>query len=153
MSAINEKLAFAARLKLALRRSAKSVETPAELALQFNLRHQENITPQAAQKWLTGLSKPTADKIETLAKWLRVSAHWLNYGNPESKPVASEKPVADLDTPLSFSELSDEERALLSRFRTLTVARQTLVQDLVVEFALEQEAWPDFDATPPATKP
>src|SRR5690242_15695098 len=80
---------FSKRLKLALSRSPKAIDTAAELALQFNLRHPKApITPQAAQKWLSGLAKPTSDKIETLATWLNVSTHWLQFGtSPEKRKV------------------------------------------------------------------
>jgi len=148
---MNEKQAFAERLKLALRRSVKPVETPAELALKFNLQHHESITPQAAQKWLSGQAKPTVDKIETLAKWLRVSPHWLNYGDPDPKPADEKHPNENLV--VSAKELSAEEAALIGRFRTLTATRRTLIQDLVVEFALEQEVWPKSDLDNPALKP
>lgn len=48
---LSEKTAFAERLKLALTRSSKKIETATELALQFNLRHPNDpVTQQAVQK-------------------------------------------------------------------------------------------------------
>ncbi|OYZ84678.1 MAG: hypothetical protein B7Y03_02415 [Polaromonas sp. 24-62-144] len=80
---VDDKKAFAERLKTALKRLPKSIETATELAHQFNLKHQnEPITPQAAQKWLQGTAFPTTDKLQTLADWLNVSAHWLKNGTP-----------------------------------------------------------------------
>ena len=71
MTQPDEKQAFSLRLKQALKRSAKKIDTPTELALQFNLRHQnDSITVQAAQKWMTGKARPAVDKIETLAAML-----------------------------------------------------------------------------------
>ena len=88
----NEKHEFAERLKVALKRTPKSIQTATQLAHEFNLRHiNEPITPQAAQKWLAGTAKPTADKLQTLADWLNVSAHWLRNGPP---PTAPKKPTA-----------------------------------------------------------
>lgn len=85
---LSEKAAFAERLKLALTRSRKKIHSPNELALQFNLRHSNSsISPQAAQKWLAGTACPTSDKIETLAHWLGVSAHWLRFGSPAANDV------------------------------------------------------------------
>lgn len=79
----DEKLEFSRRLTLVLKRSKKPVNGAMELAPQFNLRHPNNpITSQSAHKWLMGKARPTADKIEMLASWLSVSAHWLRYRSP-----------------------------------------------------------------------
>lgn len=141
---LDEKKAFSERLKLALRRSFKTVHTPSELALQFNLRNdtQEDgtVTPQAAQKWLTGKAKPTADKIQILADWLGVSAHWLSYGEPDARPEGQSDRAMASDE--SITDLPEAEVELLSRFRRLSPVRQQLVRDLVIELALDQEVWP-----------
>jgi len=139
----DEKQAFAQRLKQALKRSPKKVETPAELALQFNLRHpHEPITPQAAQKWLTGMARPTPDKIDTLASWLRVSAQWLRFGIAEkaSPPVARAVHERIADDPVS---LTADEIKLIARLRGLSEHRRYLVAEIVEQFALEQEIWHD----------
>lgn len=137
----HEKHAFAERLKLALRRSARPVETPTDLALQFNLRHPNDpVTPQAAQKWLSGKAKPTADKIATLAEWLNVSAHWLNYGSDETRPARRQNVEAPRSSDLAT--LPAEERALLIRYRKLSPRQRELVSDLLTELTLSQEVWP-----------
>lgn len=133
-----EKLAFAQRLALALTRNPKKVSTPTELALQFNLRHQNDpITPQAAQKWLSGKALPTPDKLETLATWLNVSPLWLRHGISESKPlrpsIASPIPKQD--------GLSPTELLFLEHYRNLPAHRRKLVNEIVEQFALEQEIW------------
>lgn len=134
----DEKQAFAERLKLALRRSPRSVETPTELALQFNLRHPNDpVTPQAALKWLSGKAKPTADKMATLAEWLDVSVHWLSHGTPEARPHRAQAVTEEATT-----TLSDEERALLTCYRRLSGRRQMIIKELVTELGLEQEVWP-----------
>jgi hypothetical protein len=64
MPSPEEKLAFAERLKQALTRSSKKIDSAAELALQFNLRNpSEPVSAQAAHKWLTGRTMPTVDKM------------------------------------------------------------------------------------------
>ncbi len=133
----DEKLAFTKRLKLALKRSNKKITTPAELALQFNLRHpNESITPQAAQKWLTGKAKPTADKIETLAKWLAVSTHWLRYGSANGEqsipPVRQTKSHQNPNGVLSNSEVN-----LIAQVRQLSEHQQVLIAELVEQLAAE----------------
>jgi transcriptional regulator with XRE-family HTH domain len=137
----DEKLAFSNRLKLALKRSKKKVETPADLALQFNLRHRSDpITPQAAQKWITGKSLPTPDKIETLATWLNISAQWLRYGIPEAKPAKSSKPLSKTSATKHDAPNATELKLLL-RIRNLPESRRELIVELVEQFSIEQEIW------------
>lgn len=133
----DEKLAFTKRLKLALKRSHKKITTPAELALQFNLRHpNESITPQAAQKWLTGKAKPTADKINTLAEWLAVSPHWLRFGSATNEqtiqPLRQVKAHSN-----SEAALSDTEQTLIKQFRQLSAHQRSIIADLVEQLAAE----------------
>jgi transcriptional regulator with XRE-family HTH domain len=137
----DEKLAFAERLKLALKRSKKKVETPTDLALQFNLRHHNDpITQQAAQKWLSGKSRPTADKMKTLAEWLNVSAQWLRHGIPETKPTKTAK-TSSLSIATDRATLDAEEQKLINRIRILPEHQRNLVYEIVEQFAIEQEIW------------
>ena len=138
----NEKTEFAERLKIALKRTPKSIQTATQLAHEFNLRHQnEPITPQAAQKWLSGASMPTSDKLQTLADWLNVSAHWLRNGPP---PLAPKKPGTKRPGQASSKgELSEKEARLLSRLRLLSEHQAFLVAELVEQLALEREIWAD----------
>jgi transcriptional regulator with XRE-family HTH domain len=141
MSSQDEKQAFAVRFKQALKRSPKKVETPAELALQFNLRHpNESISPQAAQKWLNGAARPTIDKINTLATWLNVSAQWLRYGIAEKIPPSTARPVSKKTT-TNPDAFSDEEIKLIQRLRPLPEHRRYLITEIVEQFVLEQEMW------------
>lgn len=140
-TATDEKIAFSHRLKLALKRSKKKVETPAELALQFNLRHKHDpITPQSAQKWLNGAARPTVDKIETLSAWLNVPVQWLRYGIPEQKTIRQAKPTTKASQASSPSPTSAELK-LIQRIRNLPDSRRELVLELVEQLALEQEIY------------
>lgn len=143
MPSQDEKQAFSLRLKQALKRSPKKIDTPAELALQFNLRHQnESITAQAAQKWLSGLARPTPDKIETLAAMLSVSAQWLRYGIAEERPpVTAGSKAQSRNTPAAAIQPTADEIQLLGRIRILSEHRRNLVHEIVEQFALEQEMW------------
>ncbi len=137
----DEKLAFAERLKLALKRSKKKVDTATDLALQFNLRHHNDaITPQAAQKWLSGKSRPTADKLKTLAEWLNVSVQWLRYGIPEHKPAKPTKVTLQIPAVERFA-LDTEEQKLIVRLRNLPEHHRKLVYEITEQFAIEQEIW------------
>ncbi|MHB1300940.1 MAG: transcriptional regulator [Burkholderiales bacterium] len=131
----DEKIAFSQRLKLALTRSQQEISTPTELALQFNLRHQnEPITPQAAQKWLTGKAMPTADKAQTLAEWLNVPLHWLRYGSPDAKLISPKRQTTSQSE--TFSPLADDEKELISRMRNLSAHQRKLIIGLIEQLNL-----------------
>ncbi|MDR2838260.1 MAG: hypothetical protein LBV49_06770 [Azonexus sp.] len=139
MAQTPEKLAFAARLKQAMKRSPKKISGPSELALQFNLRHRAGqITNQAAQKWLVGENRPAADKIETLAEMLQVSTQWLRYGIAETPPA---KQPATQGAAASRPALTMDELQLIDKFRALPEHQRFLVQDIIEQFFLQQEMW------------
>jgi len=130
--AINQETqAFAKRLKQALSRAPRQICTPSELALYFNLNHAgQQVTNQAVYKWLAGHSKPSLDKMETLARLCRVSIDWLRYGIPET-------PVIPEGAPVAASSLSPAEQTLLERFRLLSAHQQHLIAELVAQLALD----------------
>ena len=135
MRSMDEKQAFADRLKQALKRSPKKIETPSELALQFGLLG-KSVTAQAAQKWLVGTAMPTPDKIAALAQWLDVSEKWLRFGmtdevQPPRRPAAMREP----------HQPSAAEWTLLERLRLMPEARRKLVQDLIEQLSLDAEVW------------
>ena len=140
----SEKTAFSDRLKLALTRSRKQIDTATELALQFNLRHPNDpVTTQAAQKWLTGKACPTTDKIETLADWLGVSAHWLRFGAPSDDNRKRSTGKRQIKSQANISSLSVDESRLIERFRYLSPHQQSLIADLINQLVLEKEIWPE----------
>jgi transcriptional regulator with XRE-family HTH domain len=140
MARNQETQAFADRLKQALKRSAKKMGTPSELALQFNLRHPgSQVTNQAVQKWLSGNSRPTPDKIETLAALCNVSAQWLRHGIAEARPRAPQS-LADR---AGVEPLTAGEQVLLQRFRSLSAHQQELIADLLEQLSLNLEMWRD----------
>ncbi len=141
----DEKLDFSKRLMLALKRSHKPVDGAVELALQFNLRHpHDSITSQSAHKWLTGKARPTADKIETLASWLNVSAHWLRYGSPndvkQKQPSNTRRTKSQVE---KDNALSETEIKLIMQFRQLSTHQRHLIAELTEQLAIEQEIWPE----------
>jgi transcriptional regulator with XRE-family HTH domain len=147
---LSEKAAFAERLKLALTRSRTKIDTATELALQFNLRHRNDpITQQAAQKWLSGSACPTSDKIETLAEWLTVSAHWLRFGSPNEANSKRSTNKRQIKSPSNTSTLSNDENRLIERFRQLTPHQQNLIAEIVTQLALEKEIWPEQTGSQP----
>ena len=143
MPTAEEKIEFSNRLKQALKRSPKKIETATELALNFNLRHSSDpITTQAAQKWLTGRALPTIDKIATLASWLNVPLQWLRFGLAEDRPPDSTRRVPKTKPAAPVSP-SKEELRLLEALRAMPEYRRNLVHELVEQLSLDQAMWRD----------
>lgn len=142
MPTINDdKIAFSTRLKLALKRSRKRVESPADLALEFNLRHPNApITPQAAHKWLNGKARPSQDKLSTLASWLNVPEQWLRYGIQESRSAKTPKSSSKA-TGMNPLVPTVGELKILQRIRNLPESRRQLVIEVIEEFSIDQEIW------------
>ncbi|HEY8102861.1 MAG TPA: helix-turn-helix domain-containing protein [Burkholderiaceae bacterium] len=135
----DEKKAFSLRLRQALKHGKKKIETPTELQAQFNLKYQgEGITPQAAQKWLAGETRPTIDKIEILAEITNVSVQWLRFGIADDKPALTTTRKAPKG---KTAPPTDEELKLLAKLRTLPEHQRYLVEEIVDQFSLEQEMW------------
>lgn len=119
-----EKQAFAARLRDALAHA--NVRGPTKLALEFNLRHAgQSISMQAVHKWLSGMTIPSADKILTLAKWLKVDPHWLRYGSPDAM-----QQQLDVHPEPQFN-FSAEDVVLLETFHRLDAGKKRLVKELL----------------------
>ena len=141
---IDEKLEFSLRLKKALKRSPKKVDTPSALALQFNLRSPTDpITTAAAQKWLNGTARPTVDKIDTLANWLNVSAQWLRFGIAENRPATTLDRKGQIKKSLQTIQPTPEELQLVMKLRQLSEHQRYLVNETVEQFGINQEIWKD----------
>ena len=113
-------------------RAPEKMRGATDLALHFNLRyHGEPVSPQTAHKWLTARSIPTADKLNTLAEWLKVDQHWLHYGPPPSgnAPGAPKPLVHDEKYPAS-----EETLELASKIETLSPHHRYLLEQLIEQF-------------------
>ena len=120
MHTTEEKQSFSKRLKIALRAAAPKAQTVNEIAIQFNLRHeQEPVSNQAVHKWLIGQAIPSREKIETLAKWLNVSTEWLRTGH---------------DAIIADTTLSALSHIMLNRFVSLSERQQLVVIELIDNF-------------------
>ena len=138
MAQNQDNLEFADRLRQAISRLPNRVDTPAKLAIEFNLVHDEPVTNQAVWKWLSGQSKPSRDKIETLARMCGVSVQWLRFGIPESRSTqaASSAPAATNQDARNRTELQ-----LLENFRLLTQVQQELLSGMAEQLAMNQRIW------------
>ena len=138
MSDEDEKQAFLERLLLAIKQSGNpKMQSSTELALQFNLLHpNEPITTQAAHHWLTGNTRPTLEKMETLAQLLDVPVNWLRYGI--SGDVSRRAPS---DAEIGAITPTMEEIRLIAAMRSLPFPHRQLVNDLVSRFCHDFKIW------------
>lgn len=116
MKILTEKEKFSERLRFALKQAQPKLTKTSDIAIRFNLRHNnEPVSQQAVHKWLNGLAIPSQDKIETLARWLEVKPEWLRYGISEENPNYSA-----LDEILfeQIYKMSEQQKAALLHFIT-----------------------------------
>ena len=136
MQTMDDKQAFARRLRQALKRSSKKIETSADLAVQFSLCPPGiAITTQSAHKWLTGQSRPTPDKLRILAALLDVSPTWLLYGEESAVRTATRVQEAPPVVPTS------DELRMIEKVRSLPEARRILVREIIDMCLLDAEVW------------
>ena len=132
-----EKSAFSERLRTALDNGLDAVKGATDLARHFNLRHHATapVSTQTAHKWLSARAIPTSDKIDTLAAWLNVTAHWLHYGpEPVLPPVKTRKDGQrkDIKYPVSVETLT-----LAEKIRALSPRKRYLIEELITQFDQE----------------
>lgn len=124
MTLADEKQGFSRRLKDAMRRAQIGSRGATYLAREFNLRyHGAPVTAQAARKWLNGTALPPQDKIRELARWLKVSAQWLRFGDADRKEERAAGHVLKQDAvgyradaawpPKKFELLSEAHKSLV----------------------------------------
>jgi transcriptional regulator with XRE-family HTH domain len=76
----NIKKNFSERLKNAMSNAGYEAR-PCVLEKGFNLRYFGHpVSFQAVSSWLKGESIPTQDKLQVLAEWFGVEAHFLRFG-------------------------------------------------------------------------
>lgn len=128
-SKVLENEQFAERLRLALKgvgiRPSATV-----LANEFNLRYWgESVTINTARNWLLGKSIPMQDKLRVLADWLHVSADELRFGT--LAPV-----IKTQGSGADALALTMQDRDMLAKYVTLSVADRKTVCDVVLALAV-----------------
>jgi transcriptional regulator with XRE-family HTH domain len=128
-SQLIETSAFSERLRLALK-GVGIRPSPTLVANEFNLRYWgKSITSHTARNWLLGKSIPTQDKLRVLADWLHVSPDELRYGTLTPTFKAQ-------DSGADMSVLTMQDREMLARYMTLSLADRMTVCDVVVALAV-----------------
>lgn len=128
-SQLIETKAFAERLRLALK-GIGIRPSPTLVANEFNLRYWgKSITSHTARNWLLGKSIPMQDKLRVLAEWLHVSPDELRFGTLAPTFKAQESGT-------DMSVLNMQDRDMLARYMTLSLADRKTVCDVVVALAV-----------------
>lgn len=135
MSLMNEKEAFGKRLTGLLNDAGIGIVSPTSIAREFNWRYPEKpVSAQAVRKWINGEAIPSGDKIRILATWLKVSPHWLHYGEHQ-------KNLGVLKVEQAQSVYGDEETVMLLRdFQRLTHGQKNMVCEIVRALALSHHS-------------
>ena len=98
---------------------------PVVLEREFNLRYWgRSVSFQAVRRWLQGEAVPTQDRLQVLAEWLGVDAHWLRFG--ERLTVALNEKPAQWN-----SKLAPEEREAIEAFLALPPDKRKLFGQLM----------------------
>ena len=120
---------FAKRLEQALK--AKAIRnSPTVLANLFNSEFDgRSVTPHTARNWLLGKSIPTQEKLVLLAKILGTSSEQLRYGRNSEKTLM----ISNQDG--TETELTVSQQQFVKDYLQLSVSKQKLLSDLVVELA------------------
>jgi hypothetical protein len=120
-----EAQAFSARLRKALDRAGVRA-SPTVVAHEFNLRYYgRSVTVHTARNWLVGVSIPTQDKLQELAKWLEVEPNELRFG-PSGKARTLREP-----TPLE-GRLRHADFDMVERYLALPPDVQKTVREVVL---------------------
>lgn len=84
-----------------------------------DLARRTGIHPSSISQYLAGTHRPNFEKAKIMAEVLGVSDAWLMCYAPEEVP------------PLPPNPLTDEERALIARFRTLDARGRDIVETVI----------------------
>jgi transcriptional regulator with XRE-family HTH domain len=128
---------FAERLHAAIEKAGYKAEA-AVLEREFNQRYYgKGVTLHGVNKWLKGQSIPRLDKIETLAKWLRIPLDELTFGLEIKQQIKEDR--ARWDDGIGF-----QEREVFEAFLALPAPQRKVVREVIQAFA---RAFPAMDAT------
>ena len=118
---------FATRLEQALKSKAIR-NSPTVLANLFNSEFDgRSVTPHTARNWLLGKSMPTQEKLVLLAKLLGTSSEQLRYGRHSEKTLM----ISNEDG--TETELTISQQQFVKDYLKLSISKQKLVSDLVIE--------------------
>ena len=119
---------FAERLRAAMVKAGYKPEA-AVLEREFNQRYYgKDVTLHGVNKWLKGQSIPRLDKIETLAKWLRIPPEELTFGLEVKQQIKESR--ARWDDGIGY-----QEREVFEAYLSLPVPQRKIVREVIQAFA------------------
>lgn len=125
---MNAKDDFSARLREAMRAAGLKI-SGTELERAFNRKWNKTpISVQAVTRWINGESLPRNDKLQLLAKMLRVDPHALLYGAPE--PVSAAERRREWEDQMTYAE-----RETIEAFLRLPTPQRLIVRDVITTYA------------------
>lgn len=125
---MSDKQAFSERLRAAME-AQRLAPSAAVLEREFNLRWSGNpIRRQAAWKWLNGEAIPTQDKLQELARWLRVEPQQLRFGDQVLRHLRAEQKRWE-------EGVGYLERETFDAFLQLPPPQRKLVREVILTFA------------------
>lgn len=125
---MNAKDEFSARLRAAMAQAGVEISGTA-LEGVFNRKWPGTpVSVQAAWAWINGKTMPRQDKLQVLARLLRVDPHALQYGATEPLKAAERRGPWD-------ERLTYAERETLEAFLHLPTPQRLLVREVVMTFA------------------
>lgn len=125
---MNEKKEFSERLRAAMK--ARGLEiSGAVLEREFNLNWSGTpVRRQTVWKWLNGEAIPTQDKLQELAKRLRVEPHQLRFGGHVLQNLRAQQKQWD-------DGAGYLERETFEAFLKLPASQRKIIREVIQAFA------------------
>ncbi|MDO8441813.1 MAG: transcriptional regulator [Polaromonas sp.] len=125
---MDEKREFSERLRTAMKAQKLEVSGPV-LEREFNLRWSGNpVRRQTVWKWLNGEAIPTQDKLQELAKWLKLDPQRLRFGDHVQRHLRAEQKRWD-------EGVGYLERETFDAFLKLPAPQRKIVREVILAFA------------------
>ena len=133
---------FATRLEQSLEKRKKKASATV-LEREFNLRWRgDPVSSHAARKWLKGMSVPTQDKLQVLARWLDVPEDWLRWGIDPADDITTRIDTGLAAAPLTAAQkraaFNHEESSLQQDWRMLDARNRAVVRSIMDVLLREQ---------------
>ena len=125
---MDEKREFSERLRAAMKARKLEVSGPV-LEREFNLLWSGNpVRRQTVWKWLNGEAIPTQDKLQELAKWLKVDPQRLRFGDHVQAHLRAEQKRWD-------EGVGYLERETFDAFLKLPAPQRKIIREVILTFA------------------
>lgn len=125
---MNEKKEFSERLRAAMKAQRLEI-SGAVLEREFNLKWSGNpVRRQTAWKWLNAEAIPTQDKLQALAKWLKLDPQRLRFGDHVQAHLLAEQKRWD-------EGAGYQERETFNAFLQLPAPQRKLIREVILTFA------------------